>query len=496
MNETVNLSIAGIGFVFDNEAYEALKKYLDRIVSQYEDQPDGKEIIDDIEARIVEIILSEQPAENVVGRPLIESVITRMGSPEDIGSGGESASEDAQAPNEVFPKRLYRNPEGAKIGGVFSGLGTFFNADPVWFRLLLFLPILLVPICGVLDMGGAAGFFAILFGVLLILYFVMWIAVPLAKTPRQKLEMQGRKITASAIEQGIKRDSEYMPPKVARSSSLFYDIVSVIGTVIVILVKIFLIAVGVVLAGFILASVGLLIYTISMGGTFFLDLWEYGRWIDVSTGWLQFDASVVIITAIIPALIIALFIFGFVFKSNVNRTFIGILGAVWFIGFGYSMVSVPRDVRRLISTARVENVLEEIERSGYNVVKDDQGNVILANNSASDEAGYVTMSNLSGLSDNILLYADEDVNLKEFAGRVNGKYKGSIELAYNPNPFGGDIYVKRIRKPADGGVRPKPVEPSQAQTSPKPVVPAQAQTQTSPKPVAADSTVNMQDSIK
>lgn len=485
MNETVNLSIAGIGFVFDNEAYEALKKYLDRIVSQYEDQPDGKEIIDDIEARIVEIILSEQPAENVVGRPLIESVITRMGSPEDIGSGGESASEDAQAPNEVFPKRLYRNPEGAKIGGVFSGLGTFFNADPVWFRLLLFLPILLVPICGVLDMGGAAGFFAILFGVLLILYLVMWIAVPLAKTPRQKLEMQGRKITASAIEQGIKRDSGYMPPKVARSSSLFYDIVSVVGTVIVILLKIFLIAVGVVMAGFILAAVGLLIYTIFMGGTFFLDLWEYGRWIDVSTAWLQFDASAVIITAIIPALIIALFIFGFVFKSNVNRTFIGILGAVWFIGFGYSMVSVPRDVRRLVSIARIENVLEEIERNGYNIVKDDQGNLILANNNGSDD-GYVSMSNLSGLSDNVLLFADEDVNLKEFAGRVNGKYKGSIELAYNPNPFGGDIYVKKIKKPANGpAVRPKPVEPTQA------VTPAP-----SAKPAAADSTVNMQDSIK
>ena len=30
-----------------------------------------------------------------------------------------------------LPRRLYRNPEGAKLGGVCSGLGTYFNVEPV-----------------------------------------------------------------------------------------------------------------------------------------------------------------------------------------------------------------------------------------------------------------------------------------------------------------------------------------------------------------------------
>ncbi len=59
-------------------------------------------------------------------------------------------------------KRLYRSPTDRKIAGVCGGLGEYFHCDPVIFRIIFLLLILL---------GG--------FG--LILYLVMWFIVPVEK---------------------------------------------------------------------------------------------------------------------------------------------------------------------------------------------------------------------------------------------------------------------------------------------------------------------------
>ena len=53
MNHTINVSIAGVAFVLDSEGYELLKDYLVRIEVAYKDDPDGAEILSDIEARDV-----------------------------------------------------------------------------------------------------------------------------------------------------------------------------------------------------------------------------------------------------------------------------------------------------------------------------------------------------------------------------------------------------------------------------------------------------------
>ena len=54
-------------------------------------------------------------------------------------------------------KRLYRNTEESKIGGVCAGLGDYFNVDPVILRLAFLLLIF------------AGGFIA---------YLIAWIIVP------------------------------------------------------------------------------------------------------------------------------------------------------------------------------------------------------------------------------------------------------------------------------------------------------------------------------
>ncbi len=56
-------------------------------------------------------------------------------------------------------KKLYRDSNNGIIGGVCRGLGIYFNIDPVIFRLLFFLLILVF--------GGG-----------ILLYLISWIIIP------------------------------------------------------------------------------------------------------------------------------------------------------------------------------------------------------------------------------------------------------------------------------------------------------------------------------
>lgn len=58
-------------------------------------------------------------------------------------------------------KRLYRSRRDRMIAGVCGGLADYFNMDPTWVRIIFILFLML---------GGSA----------FLVYFVMWIVVPLA----------------------------------------------------------------------------------------------------------------------------------------------------------------------------------------------------------------------------------------------------------------------------------------------------------------------------
>ena len=134
MKETTNVSIAGIAFRLDNEGYLQLKNYLTRIELGYKNNPDGAEILADIEARVCELILNQQSADQLVPADRIRDIIEQLGMPDDFPATdntetdgtGTSIDRNAVLPNEEngsghspLPRRLYRNPEGAKLGGFY-----------------------------------------------------------------------------------------------------------------------------------------------------------------------------------------------------------------------------------------------------------------------------------------------------------------------------------------------------------------------------------------
>lgn len=256
MNEVKKCSISGIAFTFDTDAYEALTKYLDSLQETYGDSKDGSEIIADIEARIAELILSAQDNTRVIAKPLVCNIIMQLGSAEDISD--ESCDEQPKskkqkttaAPTPRIPRRLYRDTENAKLGGVCAGVAQYFDIDTVWVRLAVFAPIFILAFSWIPFMWWIPQAMGNLFGGVIIAYIVMWFVVPAARSARQKLEMTGEKITSQSIKEATVTDDTYVR--------------STLSNVLLICLKIFA---GILVFALIMAACGCIIGIFAVGFT-------------------------------------------------------------------------------------------------------------------------------------------------------------------------------------------------------------------------------------
>ena len=82
MSEPMKVKIAGTTFEFTAEACDALSNYIATLERAYAATAEGAEVVADIEARIVELILEKQKADVVVEKPLIDNIIATLGYPE------------------------------------------------------------------------------------------------------------------------------------------------------------------------------------------------------------------------------------------------------------------------------------------------------------------------------------------------------------------------------------------------------------------------------
>ncbi|MDQ3089881.1 MAG: PspC domain-containing protein [bacterium] len=92
-------------------------------------------------------------------------------------------AEDRRTPRgEGQPKRLYKMEEGALISGVCSGLGVFFNLDPTVIRIIFV-------VLAILTNGLA-----------IVVYLLMMIIVPYAKTTEDFARARGDKFNPHETE--------------------------------------------------------------------------------------------------------------------------------------------------------------------------------------------------------------------------------------------------------------------------------------------------------
>lgn len=364
MKESKKVSISGVGFVFDVDAYEVLAAYLDNLNQTYKDTADGEEIVADIEARIAELILSRQHNMTVVSLPLIRSIIDQMGSPEAIE---EESNEGEPKPKEStprIPRRLYRNPENSKLGGVCSGIGTFFDIDPVWVRLCFFAPLVLLILSGTFHFNRLSEFFGSLFGIFFLGYFVMWFAIPLAKSARQKLEMTGEKINAQTISSKTRAQAEAHEAVSSneRSQSLLADIFYVIGRIILFSFKAMaLLTLAGILAGVIGCVVGLFAFLFVAPESEYELFSSFATYI--GSGAVITLVASAIVGVVLPLALLAYLLSGFVFGHKISRTFSFIVGGVWIVAlviFFATAFSNHEQIRKGIKEA---DMRERVERN-------------------------------------------------------------------------------------------------------------------------------------
>jgi phage shock protein PspC (stress-responsive transcriptional regulator) len=108
-------------------------------------------------------------------------------------------------------KRLFRNPDERMLGGVCSGLGAYFDKRTSTIRLVFLAPIILSVLINIFDGFSWRDEFDlfpnIVFGSLsstfIIAYIILWIVLPEARSPYEKMEMRGEKVDVNTIRQNV-----------------------------------------------------------------------------------------------------------------------------------------------------------------------------------------------------------------------------------------------------------------------------------------------------
>jgi len=188
MNKTLTINLANSIFNIDENAYQALQRYLEAVKKYLTGTQGNEEILADVEARISELFSEKLTTEKqVIILQDVEQIIQVMGQPEDYSIDEDIFDETPKSNTKTSTrvKKLYRDGDQKLMGGVCSGIGHYLSIDPLWIRLLFI----------VFLFGG---------GFSVITYIILWAIVPEASTTAQKLDMQGEAANLSNIEKKIK----------------------------------------------------------------------------------------------------------------------------------------------------------------------------------------------------------------------------------------------------------------------------------------------------
>ncbi len=120
-------------------------------------------------------------------------------------------------------KRLYRSADDKVIGGVCGGLAVYFNISTWIPRLIFALPLVLGIVSGPFNYwfngwdwhswGGPRIVTGSLGSTLFFTYIILWIALPVALTSAEKLEMRGERVDLNSIRNTVKEDLESFKSK-------------------------------------------------------------------------------------------------------------------------------------------------------------------------------------------------------------------------------------------------------------------------------------------
>jgi phage shock protein PspC (stress-responsive transcriptional regulator) len=179
MKQVININFQGRIVPIEVTAYEILKSYIESL-SRHFDAEEGKdEIINDIENRIGELFQERIKAgATCIIDDDVNAIIKSIGRPEDFDDAEPSSAANMQNTQQnssntnqsqsTFTtasgkKRLFRDENHKLVGGVCSGVANYFDVDIAIIRVVFLIALFS-------------------FGIGLIPYIILWIAVPSSAT--------------------------------------------------------------------------------------------------------------------------------------------------------------------------------------------------------------------------------------------------------------------------------------------------------------------------
>jgi phage shock protein PspC (stress-responsive transcriptional regulator) len=186
MNKVISVDLNGRAFQVEEQAYAALRAYLDEAARLLSDDPDCKEILADLEQAIGDKGSRYfEAGRNVLSEAQMRRILAEMGPVETPAQSADAApAAEAAGPHReaaAGPKRLYRVKEGEMIDGVCNGLAAYFDVDPTVVRLVFVL---------LLFLSG---------GLVAIAYLVLMFVVPEAKTAEERAAARGLPFNAQEL---------------------------------------------------------------------------------------------------------------------------------------------------------------------------------------------------------------------------------------------------------------------------------------------------------
>jgi phage shock protein PspC (stress-responsive transcriptional regulator) len=193
MKKTVTANVSGTVFHIEEDAYDRLQRYLGGIRAQFEGTDGREEIMADIEARIAELFRERLDGRRqVVTLEDVDHVVAVMGQPEDYADGeaGEARQTPPSDGAKKTGKRLFRDMDDKWVGGVIGGLAAYIGTDPLWLRIAMIV------------------FFFLGSGTPFLIYVILWILVPAAETPADRLRMSGEPVNVDNLKRAFEEGGQ------------------------------------------------------------------------------------------------------------------------------------------------------------------------------------------------------------------------------------------------------------------------------------------------
>jgi len=180
MNEVTKIHLGRQAFTISTTAHHELRDYLDAIKQHVSDES----VVDEVELRMVELLAEHGVSgEQVVLPADVTFLKEQLGDPKDFAEDGE-AEPVTDAPTDS--KRLFRDTDNAMLAGVAAGLANYFGVDVLIIRLLFVIA----------TFAGGWG---------ILIYVVLWLLVPEAKTSSERLQMAGKPVTINSLKEVVER---------------------------------------------------------------------------------------------------------------------------------------------------------------------------------------------------------------------------------------------------------------------------------------------------